>query len=167
MRLTVYSYLPLKTLVTKIATINRYELRALHNSAIVRAANKSFHITLIDDTWTVMLGKQIPQLMLGVIPSLVSDIEIELESDKNSLTNGMHAQITDFILSLPNWFDEGRLSLVVFYQNRLKMINIDKICRMIAKHRPKLIFKSFELIGPSEGELNQLSHYSYGLNFLI
>ena len=167
MRLTVYSYLPLKTLVTKIATINSYERRALHNSAIVRATNKSFHITLIMDNWTAMLGKPIPQSMLSFIPSLVSDIEIELESNKNSLTNEMHAQITDFILSLPNWFDEGRLSLVVYYQNRLKMINLDKICRMIAKHRPKLIFKSFELIGPSEGEQKQLSHYSYGLNFLI
>ena len=93
-----------------------------------------------DDNWMVMLGKQIPHPMLSFIPSLVSDIEIELDSDKNSLTNKMHAQITDYILSLPHWFDEGRLSLVVYYTNRLQMINLDKICRMIAKHRPNLIF---------------------------
>ena len=166
LRLTVYSYLPLNTLVTKIATLNSYEKRALNNSAIARA-NKSFHMSLRHDNWFEIRGRQIPHSMISFIPALVSDIEIELESDFNTLTNEMHGLVIDFIINLPSWFDEGKLTLVVFYTNRLKMVNLDKICRMIAKYRPKLIFKSFELIGPEQGEQKQISHYSYGLNFLI
>ena len=90
--------------------------------------------------------------MLYFIPKLVSEIEIELDSNLNSLTNEMYRLITDFIITLPSWFDQGRLSLVVYYTNRLKMINLDKVCRVIAKKRPNLVFNSFELIGPETGE---------------
>lgn len=47
------------------------------------------------------------------------------------------------------------------------MVNLDKLCRVIAKERPNLKFKSFELIGPEYGEEREYSHYSFGLNYLI
>ena len=30
-----------------------------------------------------------------------------------------------------------------------------------------MVFKSFELIGPEEGEATKFEHYSYGLNYFI
>lgn len=98
---------------------------------------------------------------------MVSEIEIEVDSDANSLSDDMYRNMTNFILGLPAWMDEGQLTLVIFYTNRLKMVNLDKVCRVIAKEKPKLRFKSFELIGPEEGEDKQHSHYSYALNYLI
>ena len=87
------------------------------------------------DKWNEILEKNgpIPKTMLDFIPTLVSEIELEIESDYNTLTPEMHNEITEFILRLPSSFDDGRLTLVVFYTNRLKMVNLDKICRIIAK----------------------------------
>ena len=50
LRLTVYSYLPLKTLITKIAILNQQEKRTLYNSAIVRE-NKTFYCSMQHDKW--------------------------------------------------------------------------------------------------------------------
>ena len=98
---------------------------------------------------------------------MVSEIEIEIDSDANSLTESMYQKVTQFLLHLPTWLDEGKLTLVIFYTNRRKMVNLDKVCRVIAKERPKLRFKSFELIGPEQTEEEQFSHYSFALNYLI
>ena len=105
--------------------------------------------------------------MLQLVSRMVSEIEIEIDSDANSLTDDMYRNVTRFILNLPIWLDDGKLTLVIFYTNRLKMVNLDKVCRVIAKERPKLRFKSFELIGPEQSEVRQYSHYSYALNYLI
>lgn len=99
---------------------------------------------------------------------MVSEMEIEIDSDTNSLTDETYRNITNLILNLPPWLDNGRLTLVIFYSNRLKMVNLDNMCKVIAREKPKLRFKSFELIGPEEAEdKKQHSHYSYALNYLI
>jgi len=88
-------------------------------------------MSLQHDRWLEILARSepIPQSMIDFIPTVVSDIEIEIESDHNSLTPQMHLMVTDFIINLPPWFDDGKITLVVFYTNRLKMVNLDKICR--------------------------------------
>ena len=168
LRLTVYSYLPLKTLLTKIALQNCYEKRLLHNSAIARK-NKSFQLILRKDRWYEILEQsgQVPRPMLHQICNMVSELEIEIDSDANSLRKDTYHNIRNLILNLPPWLDDGRLTLVIFYSNRLKMINLDEMCRVFAKEKPNLRFKSFELIGPEEAEDKQHPHYSYALNYLI
>ena len=98
--------------------------------------------------------------MLHQICNMVSELEIEIDSDANSLGKDTYQNITNLILNLPPWLDDGRLTLVIFYSNRLNMINLDEMCRVFAKIRPKLRFKSFELIGPEEAEDKQHPHYS-------
>ena len=105
--------------------------------------------------------------MLMQISRMVSEIEIEIDSDANSLSDDMNKKITDYILDLPSYLDDGKLTLVIFYTNRLKMVNLDKLCRVISKEKPKLRFKAFELIGPEREEEQHYTHHSFALNYLI
>ena len=124
LRLLVCSYLPLETLVTKIASLNNYERRALHNSAIARG-NRSFQICLWQDQWLHPMGKQLPLRIVDMFCSLVSDLEIEVQQCLQDRSDQMLAKLTNLIVNLPPWYDRSSLSLRVIYTNRKEMIDLD------------------------------------------
>ena len=166
LRLVVCSYLPLETLVTKIASLNNYERRGLHNSAIARG-NRSFQLSLWEDGWHRYNGPVLPARAIDYACSLISELEIEIKSDTNDLSKELHAKLTDQIVRLPSSFDNAKLTLRVYYIDRRKMLDLDKVCIILSKSRPNLVFKSFELFGPEEGEPAKFEANSTGLNYFI
>ena len=136
LRLVVYSYLPLETLLYNIAILNKHERKALENSAIVRV-NKEFKVKLTGENW--LDGGQekhkILQGMLTYIAQIVSGIKVRVIIDKNIYLKQetVYEKLTELIISLPHWFDKACFSLV----NMKPMDNkvLDEFCRTLAEKR--------------------------------
>ena len=99
-------------------------------------------------------------LMPGMLQkrvSFCSDIRITIQ--ESNFNQNVHENVIDMIIGLPSEFDNKKLSLIVEYENRIKMLNLDKVCRAVAKQKPNLIFKEFCAsivcrihLGPSAGQ---------------
>lgn len=101
--------------------------------------------------------------MLEKIAGFCSEIRLSVpEGSKNA-----HVHVADLILSLPPNFDKKKLALLIEYQTRAKMLNLDRVCRLVMKQKPGFVFKEFELRRTSKGDEDKSSAFAFGLNLMM
>ena len=108
-RLAVYSFLPIKALLTKIGMLCTRERRVLQNSSITRI-NRTCKVRITekdslqsDNVTRLTQANSVFQYAVNI----VSDIEVlaAIETSSTAMPSQTVSKLRDFILSLPSWFD--------------------------------------------------------------
>ena len=84
------------------------------------------------------------QRKLKFITKIVSEIQILVKDVKHNRMCLIHDRLNELLVGLPEWFDEGRVSLKIHDANYNRM-DLENFCKTLKEKRGKLVFKHVEI----------------------
>ena len=150
LRLTVFSYLPLATLIRKIYLLSKKERQYLYGSGIARS-NEVLKLKLRGVTSTFFQMEDelygsvnISDSQLKFFTSLVSSVNIAVRLQPHN-TDIKVTRLLQFLTELPAWHDEESLSLEIRHENVSDQLN--ELCKLPESRRNRIAFKSVVIRG--------------------
>ena len=140
--MNIYKFVSAEDTINKIALLGRRERDLLEKSAIARKL-KNLEVALPENYW--IYPKPIPAYTTKVVEEIT--FKLKLNGSFYSRKMKIAEKLTNIILSLPNSFNEERISLVIDEASGSYLFDYNLFASILLKNRDWLIFRNVDLSG--------------------
>ena len=166
--LHIYYFLKLSDIMKTISLLSKDERSLLENSW--NKKTKKQFVYYMPRSSEEMSIPRIPSIYQYFIPRMVKEILIFVDmQDVQEVTEVPIAEyIADFIVKLPPYFDNKKLSFEVREWDTHNYLNLDKLAEILTLQRPRLVLEYFSIRGDSENEPQKgYKIFGQGWNYIL